>query len=126
MVVCSECWHVEVKPIVAIDLDGTIADYHGSLFRFAEQWFGVLDTNWANTYHGQVKLARHMGVTDDESEIVGEKERVDCVCTIVCTLGTREPITFGYGTYRIHHTRICEALMNTGIYKQKCSEMPVN
>lgn len=66
MVLCSNCWHSEVKPIIAIDLDGTIADYHGSLFRFAEQWFGVFDTQWSATYHGQCKLARHMDVTDDD------------------------------------------------------------
>jgi phosphoglycolate phosphatase-like HAD superfamily hydrolase len=36
---CSECSAV-VKPIVAIDIDGTMGDYHGSFMRFAEQYVG--------------------------------------------------------------------------------------
>lgn len=28
------------SPIVAIDIDGTLGDYHGHFLRFAEQWYG--------------------------------------------------------------------------------------
>ncbi len=28
------------KPIVALDIDGTLGDYHGHFLRFAEQWYG--------------------------------------------------------------------------------------
>jgi hypothetical protein len=29
-----------VKPVVALDIDGTIGDYHGHFLRFAAQWLG--------------------------------------------------------------------------------------
>jgi hypothetical protein len=29
-----------VKPVVAIDMDGTLGDYHGHFIRFAAQWIG--------------------------------------------------------------------------------------
>lgn len=28
------------KPVVALDVDGTLGDYHGHFLRFAEQWYG--------------------------------------------------------------------------------------
>jgi FMN phosphatase YigB (HAD superfamily) len=28
------------KPIVGLDIDGTLGDYHGHFLRFAEQWYG--------------------------------------------------------------------------------------
>lgn len=31
---------VEVRPIVALDIDGTLGDYHGHFTRFAERWTG--------------------------------------------------------------------------------------
>lgn len=37
---CSNCGGV-VRPIVALDLDGTLAEYHAHLHEFAAQWFGV-------------------------------------------------------------------------------------
>jgi len=36
---CSDC-HQEIKPVVAIDIDGTLADYHGSFVKFAVGWLG--------------------------------------------------------------------------------------
>jgi len=29
-----------LKPVVALDIDGTLGDYHGHFLRFAEQWYG--------------------------------------------------------------------------------------
>lgn len=29
-----------VKPVVALDIDGTLGDYHGHFLRFAEAWYG--------------------------------------------------------------------------------------
>lgn len=29
------------KPVVALDIDGTLGDYHGHFLRFAEGWFGM-------------------------------------------------------------------------------------
>lgn len=36
---CSSC-SSPVRPVVAIDIDGTLADYHGHLHSFAEGWIG--------------------------------------------------------------------------------------
>jgi len=36
---CSSCSAV-VKPIVAVDIDGTLGDYHGSFMYFAERYIG--------------------------------------------------------------------------------------
>lgn len=36
---CSRCSGV-IKPIVAIDIDGTLGDYHGHFLRFAAEWTG--------------------------------------------------------------------------------------
>lgn len=37
---CSNC-SAPVKPVVAIDIDGTIADYHGHFVQFAEDWLAI-------------------------------------------------------------------------------------
>jgi len=63
MVQCSHC-HALVKPVVALDIDGTLGDYHGSLLDFAERWLGVIGTGWPMTYDGSVRLAEHMGIDD--------------------------------------------------------------
>lgn len=36
---CSTCSE-EIKPIVAVDIDGTLADYHGHFLGFADDYFG--------------------------------------------------------------------------------------
>lgn len=36
---CSQC-SAPVRPVVAIDIDGTLGDYHRHLHIFAEQWLG--------------------------------------------------------------------------------------
>lgn len=38
---CSEC-SKEVRPIVAVDIDGTLGDYHGHLHRFLEDYFNLV------------------------------------------------------------------------------------
>lgn len=40
---CSRC-SAPIKPVVAIDLDGTLADYHGHFRKFAESWLGFEGT----------------------------------------------------------------------------------
>ena len=44
---CSNCSH-EVKPIVCVDIDGTLGDYHGHFLRFAAAW--LTDEDTALTY----------------------------------------------------------------------------
>lgn len=36
---CSNCFH-EIQPVVAIDIDGTLADYHDHFLNFAVKWLG--------------------------------------------------------------------------------------
>jgi hypothetical protein len=36
---CSDC-HREIKPVVALDIDGTLADYHDHFLNFAVKWLG--------------------------------------------------------------------------------------
>lgn len=47
---CTKCGGV-VVPVVALDIDGTLGDYHGHFLRFAEQWLGQ---PWdGNAFRGQ-------------------------------------------------------------------------
>lgn len=51
---CSKC-SAPVKPVVAIDIDGTLADYHGHFLRFACDWTNKLPWptgEWARGYRG--------------------------------------------------------------------------
>lgn len=43
---CSNC-EQEIKPVIALDIDGTLGDYHEHFLRFAEAYFG-LDGHWLN------------------------------------------------------------------------------
>lgn len=36
---CTDC-SKEVRPVVAIDIDGTLGDYHGHFLKFADQYLG--------------------------------------------------------------------------------------
>jgi hypothetical protein len=45
---CTDCNH-DVKPVVAIDIDGTLGDYHSHFMTFAERWVGR-QVSW--TYDG--------------------------------------------------------------------------
>lgn len=38
---CSQC-SAHVRPVVAIDIDGTLGDYHGHFCDFAEGWLGAV------------------------------------------------------------------------------------
>lgn len=46
---CSEC-SAPVRPVVAVDIDGTLGDYHGHFLRFAS---GYLDSHLWLGYHGK-------------------------------------------------------------------------
>jgi hypothetical protein len=50
-----------MKPVVALDIDGTLGDYHGHFLKFAEGWLGRrLPPSWRNT--DGVPLYRWIGV----------------------------------------------------------------
>jgi len=60
---CTDC-HGTVRPIVSVDIDGTLAGYHFHWFRFAKEWLGEDgDTllRWLR-YDGTADLATHMGL----------------------------------------------------------------
>jgi len=67
--ICTEC-NKEVRPIVAVDIDGTTADYYRHFFTFAGGWLGVVDLgaglstveNWVHNYHGDISIAEFMGL----------------------------------------------------------------
>lgn len=39
---CSEC-SKHIRPVVAVDIDGTLGDYHSHFLRFAHEWIGMGD-----------------------------------------------------------------------------------
>lgn len=52
----------EGKPIVAVDIDGTMADYHGWFLQFAQLYLGKQMPAATDINPGK-PLARHMGIT---------------------------------------------------------------
>jgi hypothetical protein len=54
-VLCSKCSEV-VKPVVAIDIDGTMGDYHAHFLNFAVEYFGEPATDWWG-YSGHGKFS---------------------------------------------------------------------
>lgn len=52
---CSQCSEV-VKPVVAIDIDGTMGDYHEHLLHFAVNYFGKSGGDWWG-YSGHGKFS---------------------------------------------------------------------
>lgn len=51
---CTNCSR-PVKPIVALDIDGTLGDYHGHFERFASEWIGRQRRSAAGPYSGSVR-----------------------------------------------------------------------
>jgi len=49
------------KPVVALDIDGTIGDYHGHFLNFAKGWFN-LPMPEPSTINPGLRLWEHMGV----------------------------------------------------------------
>jgi len=48
---CSDC-HAVIKPVVAVDVDGTLGDYHRHFLVFARHYFGRHDKPIAAFYDG--------------------------------------------------------------------------
>lgn len=59
---CTDC-NQPVKPVVAIDIDGTLGQYHDHFLTFAEGWFGK---RFDRDYNGFSKLGDWMGVTPND------------------------------------------------------------
>jgi hypothetical protein len=52
----------EGKPVVAIDIDGTLGDYHRNFIQFARLYFGDTESNWMRDNPG-LPLWEHMGIS---------------------------------------------------------------
>lgn len=58
---CSNCSAV-IRPVVAIDIDGTLGDYHGHFIAFAARWLDVLVLPvGVDTYDGSVPFRQWFG-----------------------------------------------------------------
>jgi hypothetical protein len=55
---CTEC-NRPIRPVVAIDIDGTIGDYHGHFLRFASQY---MDHDFGMHYTGAQEMHDYMGL----------------------------------------------------------------
>lgn len=55
---CSNCRN-PAKPVVALDIDGTLANYHRHFLNFAQDWLGEYVSK---SYTGKESLADHIGV----------------------------------------------------------------
>jgi hypothetical protein len=57
---CSRCSEI-VKPVVAVDIDGTLGDYHTHLIDFMQAYLGVDDSPWLEKYgfgyDGSIKMS---------------------------------------------------------------------
>jgi len=60
---CEDCGK-PVLPVVALDVDGVLSDYHGNFLRFAYRW---LYREWHNDvdYQGDEDLASCLGITKE-------------------------------------------------------------
>lgn len=56
---CTDC-HGPVKPVVALDIDGTLGPYHERFWRFACDWLGV-ELN-PEPYGYDVEFSDHLGL----------------------------------------------------------------
>lgn len=65
-ILCTDC-NRPVKPVVAWDIDGTMADYHGHLIEFVCRYYD-LDYGYelARSYNGSLGLAEHIGITKEQ------------------------------------------------------------
>lgn len=55
---CSDC-RKPVKPVVAVDIDGTLANYHRHFLVFAQEWLGQYVSK---SYTGKGSLAEHLDI----------------------------------------------------------------
>lgn len=48
---CTQC-SAPVRPVVAVDIDGTLGDYHGHLTEFIADYYGKSVPSWDDRYKG--------------------------------------------------------------------------
>ncbi len=55
---CDHCGGI-VKPLVAVDIDGTLGDYHGHFIQFCNQY---MQTKFPSDYDGSVEFSEFLGL----------------------------------------------------------------
>lgn len=66
MPLCTECNRI-VKPVVAIDIDGTMGDYHSHFLRFAAAYLGIhITRSYAGEEPFREWFKAETGATDEE------------------------------------------------------------
>jgi hypothetical protein len=58
---CSDC-QKPIRPVVALDIDGVLANYHMHFLQFAYDWLGQLCGSKELDYFGATDLATHLGI----------------------------------------------------------------
>lgn len=58
---CSDCQR-KVRPIVAVDIDGTLAQYHRSFVEFGEQWLGIEEGSLPRDWDGIGEFRDRLGI----------------------------------------------------------------
>jgi phosphoglycolate phosphatase-like HAD superfamily hydrolase len=53
---CSDCGRT-IRPVVAIDIDGTLGDYHNHFLSFAEDWLGYDPDENMEQYDGSIPFS---------------------------------------------------------------------
>jgi len=58
---CSKC-NEPLKPVVALDIDGTLGDYHFHFLAFADKWLCKYGGSRIMDYYGDTDLATHLKI----------------------------------------------------------------
>lgn len=56
-----ECCHESIRPVVALDIDGTSANWHAAFLQFLENYLGLSDESWWE-YDGSTELSDWLGL----------------------------------------------------------------
>jgi hypothetical protein len=59
---CTNC-NRSVRPVIALDIDGTLANYHEHFFQFATEYYG---RTFRKGYDGSITIANWMGISKEE------------------------------------------------------------
>src|SRR3954451_14658495 len=65
---CTQCGR-PIKPVVAVDIDGTLGDYHGHFVNFASAYLGRKLPS-AENYRSNKRFAEYLGISLAEYRII--------------------------------------------------------
>lgn len=95
---CTEC-NRPVRPVAAIDIDGTLARYHVHFLTFAQSYFG---TPFNLQYDGSVKLAHWMNITDESYRACKLAYRLGGMKRMMPSFGAKGEISLFISRLREH------------------------